>query len=250
MSWGTALFSTAADWFSNEQRNRRQQESQEQSQDFSARQFATRYQNTVEDMKKAGLNPMLAYSQGGGSPPSSSAAQMTAADSGGKMNQGLTAGSTAALQRAQTELIESQVDVQHATAENIRADTISKRGVPGVQESEIMRNKSSAAQATSSVNYLEFQAKKIAEELKNIPKEGFRIDAMTNNLYAAIDKMNQENLTETERTRYMQELARKTFNEADLTMLDVKAAMQLENIGREFGQLKPFIDTLLRLIRR
>jgi hypothetical protein len=48
----------------------------------------------------------------------------------------------------------------------------------------------------------------------------------------------------------MQELARKTFNEADLTMLDVKAAMQLENIGREFGQLKPFIDTLLRLIRR
>jgi hypothetical protein len=38
---------------------------------FSAQQFATRYQTTVKDLEAAGLNPMLAYSQGGGSPPSS-----------------------------------------------------------------------------------------------------------------------------------------------------------------------------------
>jgi excinuclease UvrABC ATPase subunit len=36
---------------------------------FSAHQFANRYQTTVKDMQAAGLNPMLAYSQGGGSPP-------------------------------------------------------------------------------------------------------------------------------------------------------------------------------------
>ena len=43
---------------------------------FSAQQFATRYQTTVKDMEAAGLNPMLAYSQGGGSPPSGQQAQM------------------------------------------------------------------------------------------------------------------------------------------------------------------------------
>lgn len=36
---------------------------------FSAQQFATRYQTTVKDLQAAGLNPMLAYTQGGGSPP-------------------------------------------------------------------------------------------------------------------------------------------------------------------------------------
>lgn len=37
---------------------------------FSAQQYATRYQTTVKDMQAAGLSPMLAYSQGAGSAPS------------------------------------------------------------------------------------------------------------------------------------------------------------------------------------
>ena len=36
---------------------------------FSAQQFATRYQTTVKDMQAAGLNPMLAYSQGASGSP-------------------------------------------------------------------------------------------------------------------------------------------------------------------------------------
>lgn len=37
---------------------------------FSAQQYATRYQTTVKDMQAAGLNPMLAYGQGAGTAPS------------------------------------------------------------------------------------------------------------------------------------------------------------------------------------
>jgi len=45
------------------------------SNEWSAAQYASRYQTTVNDLKSAGLNPMLAYSQGGGSPPSAQQVQ-------------------------------------------------------------------------------------------------------------------------------------------------------------------------------
>ena len=50
------------------------QRRQEDAQEFSAQQFASRYQTTVADMKAAGLNPMLSYSQGGGTAPSGTSA--------------------------------------------------------------------------------------------------------------------------------------------------------------------------------
>lgn len=56
-------------------------ERQHQAQDFSAQQYEKRYQTQVTDMKKAGINPMLAASQGAGSAPQSSAAS-----GGGQVN--------------------------------------------------------------------------------------------------------------------------------------------------------------------
>ncbi len=52
-----------------ERRNDAQAEQAAAANAFSAQQFATRYQTTVKDMEAAGLNPMLAYSQGGGVSP-------------------------------------------------------------------------------------------------------------------------------------------------------------------------------------
>jgi DNA-binding HxlR family transcriptional regulator len=55
--------------------NDRQADTASSNNAWSAQQYATRYQTQVADLKAAGLNPMLAYSQSPGSAPSAQAVQ-------------------------------------------------------------------------------------------------------------------------------------------------------------------------------
>lgn len=77
--------------------------------DFALKTFKNRYQWTTQDMTKAGLNPMLAYIQGGGSPPSGFKADTP----GGNK---LQAGVSSALQAASLK----------ANIDNTQADTALK----------------------------------------------------------------------------------------------------------------------------
>jgi len=65
---GSAVAGGLFSFIGGERRNDAQAEQAAIANAFSAQQFATRYQTTVKDMAAAGLNPMLAYSQGGGPP--------------------------------------------------------------------------------------------------------------------------------------------------------------------------------------
>ena len=97
---------------------------------FSERMSSTAYQRGMADMKAAGLNPMLAFSQGGASAPSGVTPTINAASKSGLGHAAISAGlgiqsAATAKQQADTQQAvgESSVALNKATAAKQVADT-------------------------------------------------------------------------------------------------------------------------------
>ncbi len=211
---------------------------QEDAQAFSAQQYATRYQTQVKDLQAAGLNPMLAYTQGPGSAPTSSAAS-----SSGMGDVGATINASR-MNSAQVANVTADTRNKEAQTANIDADTSLKRAQTFLATAQEGLAGASADSARANVGYLESQAKKISEEIKNIPKEGDRLDALVKNLALEGKLIYEKTGTQQQATHQMKWLAVKTMLESDLAGFDVKAAEDLGNVGRYSREGKIVLDVL------
>lgn len=88
---------------------------------FQERAYKNRYQWQVEDMKKAGLNPALAYSQGAGSSPSGASAQ--SADLSSIGTKAINSALAIKMNKATVENLEKTNEKISAETQNVEAQT-------------------------------------------------------------------------------------------------------------------------------
>lgn len=214
------VLGVAGSLFGNKQQADYNSASAAQQNEWNKENFQNRYQWTTEDMRKSGLNPILAATNGiGGSIAGASAASIQAMDYGSSVASGMQATSSASQAKAAKQQADTAAAVGASTAyRNEReGDLLTNKNNGQVIENGIMANDLNLKEQTYEQR-LNTERKTMELNLANLQRLGMLYDAQTIQAIATANSANSS-------AAYNSELSRGARIDNDA----------VENIGGRYG---------------
>jgi hypothetical protein len=146
--------------------------------DFQERMRKTQYQTAVEDMKAAGLNPMLAYTQGGAGTPTGAMGSVSTAT----MKNALGAG---VIGYQQMSMNEADIDLKKATTVGTTASTLKT-------EADTIKTAADIGYVLENTKLNQETQRNLQEQLKKLQQEILNLRATEKYTSAATGKVGAE----------------------------------------------------------
>lgn len=218
-----AAVSTIGGYLGQKETNETNMQLGREQMDFQERMSSTSYQRAVQDMQSAGLNPMLAYSQGGASSPVGSMPQVQNAVGAGLSSGAQALGMAQGMQAL--ENAKAQEELTKAQAAKTRAETL-----PNLLYHE----------ASSARSALYRQQNFTSVSQANAAEARAALDRVMSNI--ADVRLDLDN------TSFSADVARRKA-ESDLRVLDVPRMRAQDEFYKDLGKANPYLQQLLMFIK-